>query len=436
MDIKQINKFVKSINEDYVFDEQIHGGFGEVLKVHHAALGYKRAIKTMDFDAANTNPHTIQNFQKECLVLASLGNGTNPNIVKIHNFEITKQPYFIDMEYVEGVSFAKYAKDYYLDLNEVRKFIKNIGGALAYCHNYKDEEKGLKYIIHNDLHSANIIRRESDEEYVLLDFGLSMQDGQLIRSSKRNTGWCEFMSPERCEMEQRGTSKEATPVWDIYSFGCLIFLALTGRAPFSLGIDCKNDIEVQLCHMSVDQYKPWKNIEKFHYEHYKKIKEAKPSANIGEYQEVPKWLIDIVEKCMDKDPKKRFHNAQELIDAFNNFDSQASVPYDIYMKECKLREYYENEFTNLQKKYTELEGAMGNIKNYQKKSIKRNWVVAIVVVIAFASNCMKAQTEYVYSSLSTTSITLSILAAIVVLGIVIYDTLKTGQSNKKSNKED
>lgn len=434
MDINQINKFVKDINEEYIFDEQIHGGFGEVFKVHHSTLGYKRAIKTLDFNAATPDQYTIQNFQKECLVLAALGTGTNPNIVKIHNFEITKQPYFIDMEYVEGDSFAEYAKENYLDFNEVRKFIKNIGGALAYCHNYKDEDNDLKFIIHNDLHSANIIRRNADEEYVLLDFGLSMQDGQIIRSSKRNAGWCEFMSPERCKMEQTGTSEEATPAWDVYSLGCLIFLALTGRPPFALGVDCKRDIDVQSCHMQVDQYKPWDKIEKFHQEHYNKIKETKPSDKIGAYQEVPLWLKEIIAKCMDIDPQKRFRNAQELLDTFDNFDSQKSVPYDIYMKEVELHEHYEKKFNKLQGQYTQLEGVLGNITRNQRQSISRNWIVAIVVALAFASNCMKVTGEY-DSTLEITSIILSILGALVLLGLVLYDTYKTGQFTNSSNKE-
>ena len=172
------------------------GSFGIVYFVRHKELKYIRAIKTLrvnnDAMSDDMKEHLKRDFIEECEKLMRLGNGHNPNIIQIHNCRVKVEPYYIEMDYVKGESFSSYAKNNFLPIEEVYHFIKNIAGALAYCHCFKDEEGHDRGVVHNDLHSGNIIRRSEDGEYVLLDFGLSIDNGRIIRSSKRKTGWCEL----------------------------------------------------------------------------------------------------------------------------------------------------------------------------------------------------------------------------------------------------
>lgn len=412
------------MNDNFELLKTIEGGFGTIDVVKHKSLSYVRAIKKLKIN--NPNEQLRRDFINECKTLSLLGTGLHPNIIKIYQFQIDNLPYYIEMDYVEGENFDKYAEKNFLSFNEVCRFIKNIAGALAYCHNYKDETGNLKSIVHNDLHSANIIKRKEDGEYILLDFGLAIENGDIIRSSKRSAGWCEFMSPERSLMELQGVSPDginkATPAWDIYSLGCLIFVALTGRAPFALGKTCATDYLVLQSHCDVDKLQPWKKIREYRHQHFVEL-------NIpGEYHDdIPgDWLINIVAKCLSKNASERYQNAQELLDDFNMYYYKQNISYDAYIEEQNRRKLIEEERDELVKYCNVLENEKIELKNRSNVPIKRTWIVSFVIVFALICNCvppLQANSPYI-TQITYLTYLISALASVVILGIAIYDTVK------------
>lgn len=403
------------------------GSFGIVYFVRHKELKYTRAIKTLrvnnDDMSDEIKEHLKRIFTEECEKLMRLGNGRNPNIIKIHKCRVDNDPYYIEMDYVKGESIGSYAKNNFLTIEEVYHFIKNIAGALAYCHCYKDEEGHDRGVVHNDLHSGNIIRRAEDGEYILLDFGLAIDNGRIIRSSMRRTGWCEFMSPERCDLDQHPSTSEfrkADTAWDVYSLGCLIFLALTGRAPFSIEYDGLIDDQVQNKHLEVDNEQPWENIKKYRESHFKKIY---PNKEFQDSQQCPVWLIKMIEKCMSGKADKRYPNAKVFWDIFEKTYNEKIVSLEFYDKSVEEIEKLRKDIADLQECNKQLLIEKGKI--VYKMPIKRNWMITFSILIALTTLCVPYFGKDANETIAPASIVLSILAALMLIGVTIYDTIVT-----------
>ena len=242
--------------EEYtLLDELGQGGYATVYKVRHNNLGYIRAIRVLNAIIAHgETDKTYQKFLEECKLLLRLGNGNHPNIVHIYQPLLKAQRAIVEMDFVDGKDLYHYLeeKHSFVEIKDVLRLLSDIGSALAYCHEdiYKfcmdkdedslrdDPEDGRKVlldnktkqrlinkyrVIHNDIHSGNIIRRE-DGSYVLLDFGLAIEGDSVVRSSRRKNGAPEFRAPEKWDNDSILTTQS-----DIYSFGVVLYEYLAGR---------------------------------------------------------------------------------------------------------------------------------------------------------------------------------------------------------------
>lgn len=410
------------------------GGFATVYKVQNTD-GIVRAFKTPKIPqnaSIEVKKKIKEDFRNECKNLLNLNNGhnSNQNIIKVYDCATEQEPLWLEMDYIEGMPFDKYAETHFLPIDEVFHFIANIAGALSYCHKFVDKDGIERCLIHNDLHSANIRYCQTNHDFILFDFGLSMKRGDRVRTSKRNVGWCEFMPPERCSMECDSDSpyKEtpATPAWDIYSFGCLIYLALTGQAPFS--IKDFTDTQISLRHIDVDSYKPWENIAELRKKHFYEIN---PDENYKD--DCPAWLIDMVKICMAREAQDRYQNAYEFMEVFTGFRKKQTAPYDDYIKLSKEAKELEKDRNQLQEDYKMLERKSTKMRSYLNKIISRNWFVAVVIVIAFVSNCMPyfGISENANISVKIASLVISILASAIIVGIAIYDSFVANSNNEQ-----
>jgi len=320
--------------EDYtLLDELGQGGYATVYKVRHNQLGYIRAIRVLNAIIAHgENDPTYQNFLQECRLLLRLGNGNHPNIVHIYQPLLKAQRAIVEMDYVDGQNLTNYLKknSQFVPVEEVLHLLQDISSALAYCHedifkfcmdrdeddlrsDPNDGQKILldeptrrrlinKYqVIHNDLHSANIIRRENGR-YTLLDFGLAIEGDSVIRSSRRKNGAPEFKSPEKWDNDSVLTTQS-----DIYSFGVVLYEMLAGTVPFVFDKNHSNSIvaEYNLCQAHCnDQPLPI----------YEKRKESFERANPGVAykKDYPDWLEQLILKCLEKKPEDRFSSGKEL----------------------------------------------------------------------------------------------------------------------------
>lgn len=308
------------------------GGFAEVFKVRHNQLGYVRAIRALSQIVDSEKTDIYRKFIQECKVLLRLGNGNHPNIIHIYRPYLKEQKAFVEMDYIDGCNIFDYVaiNGGFVEIDEIFQFTKEISSALSYCHHdiyeycmdadsdnlqtdpndgthfiidkKKEEELVQKYkVIHNDMHPGNVMRRKNGG-YVLLDFGLSIEGNSVVVSSKRTNGAIEYKAPEKWDKDI------ITEQSDIYGFGCILYMMLTGKPPFPAANPDSFSAQKDL--YEAHKYKTPPAIFELRMASFEK-KFHKPYQ-----QDYPNWLEEMVMKCLAKSPNERFSNGKELHDVF------------------------------------------------------------------------------------------------------------------------
>ena len=327
--------------EEYInLDELGQGSFATVILARHINLGYVRTLRVLkDLIVAprgSNDPkksEIYQKFLKECEKLLQLGNGCHPNIVRIYKPDLRQNKAFVEMDYVKGNNIHEFLEQNqnFVECEEVIRLATQISSALAYCHEdiYRfrmfpaedklpegcligsivdDAEKRKELIdtykiIHNDIHSGNIMRRE-DGNYILLDFGLSVEGKEIAPSSTRSHGGA--LISRAPELWDKGT--KPTEQSDIYSLGVVLYQCLTGRVPFPCDInELKDDYKAQAEMGKAHKETPPPPIEAIRKEFYEK---KYPGQTYK--RDYPQWLEDVIMKCLSKNPADRFKNGTEL----------------------------------------------------------------------------------------------------------------------------
>lgn len=307
------------------------GSNGTVYKVRHHEQGYIRAIKILNGYVEDKNSTKYESFIHEYRTLTLLGNCSHPNIVSVHKADLLENKAFYEMDFIDGTPLANYiAAKQFLPLEEVIKCCRDLLSAMKYCHvgvteylydreedniptDPKDGSKVLidqatrerliaKYgIVHNDIHSSNIIRNKYDGRYILLDFGISMQGGKAVRESGLGEGALAYSAPEKI------LDKKVPFHSDVYSIGVVLFEILAGRVPFPSKDAKGNDYSSKYMY-DFHSSSPVPSI-------FDLRKAAFESVNDQgkEYQkDYPDWLEKMIDKCLAKNPEDRFTNAEEI----------------------------------------------------------------------------------------------------------------------------
>ncbi|MDO4335843.1 MAG: protein kinase [Bacteroidales bacterium] len=159
-------------------------------------------------------------FLKEARNIARLD---HPGIIKIHAaFEENNTAYYV-MDYIEGMSLSDMVRQSG-PLSEWRAlyYIEKVAKALEYIHARK--------INHLDVKPANIMVRASDDNPILIDFGLSKQyDSEGNQTSTTPTGISHGYAP--MEQYTDGGVKEFSPQTDLYSLAATLYNILSGATP-------------------------------------------------------------------------------------------------------------------------------------------------------------------------------------------------------------
>jgi len=263
------------LSDRYEITEKIgSGGSADVYLANDLKLRRKVAIKVLSRFYASDRSFVVR-FKKEAQILAKLN---DPNIVSIFDWGQFDNSYFICMEYVEGLSLA--------EIIEKQGIIKPITAAkysIQICNALEVAHKNN--LIHRDIKPQNIIVT-SDGTVKITDFGIAKS---LLEDSTKTLnilGTSYYISPEQAQ------GKTLSYSTDLYSLGIVLYEMLTADVPFR----GENSIEISLKHINETPIKPSILV-----------------------PEIPKQIDQIVMKCLNKDPDKRYESASELKSDLINF---------------------------------------------------------------------------------------------------------------------
>ncbi len=162
------------------------------------------------------SPDALYRFKAEFRALQDL---RHPNVVELGELIELDGSWFFTMELVDGEDFLAHVRprDGALDLRRLREVLAQLAVGVGAIH-----EAGL---VHRDLKPSNI-RIDAEGRLVILDFGLVAATVAGNPLSDTVVGTAAYMAPEQA------ASKPIGPPADWYSFGVLLYEALTGTLPF------------------------------------------------------------------------------------------------------------------------------------------------------------------------------------------------------------
>jgi serine/threonine protein kinase len=285
------------------------GGMGEVYLAQDSKLDRKVALKILPAEVAS-NQDRMRRFVQEAKAAAALN---HPNIAHIYEIAEHDGVHFIAMEFVDGVTLREKIHRERTELRKLLRYLQHVAEGLAKAH--------AAGIVHRDLKPDNIMITR-DGYAKILDFGLAklidpqsspgaagvtgeaataMMPAQPLSAAGTVMGTVGYMSPEQAQgktVDQRS---------DIFSFGCILYEAATGRRPF------EGDSAIDTLHKII--YAPAPPIADFN-----------PAA--------PADLQRIVRRCLAKDPEKRRQTIRDVANDLEDLrremesevDAECSVP--------------------------------------------------------------------------------------------------------------
>ncbi|MEY9888097.1 serine/threonine protein kinase/WD40 repeat protein [Catenulispora sp. MAP5-51] len=244
------------------------GGMGEVWRAHDARIGRDVAVKIVT--AGGLTGEALARFDREARII---GNLSGPSIVTVHDYGHDEYagetvPYLV-MELVAGRTIAdRIRTDGPTSPRTALDWAVQICEALTVAHTAK--------VIHRDIKPSNVMVSDAGAVKVL-DFGIArfvgdLQTGTDLTATGMVVGSAEYMSPEQAQ----GGALDARS--DLYSLGCLLHFALTGRGPF----EADTPLSVALLHVS-----------------------RTPEAPSRYRQGIPAAVDDLVLTLLAKDPQDR-----------------------------------------------------------------------------------------------------------------------------------
>jgi serine/threonine protein kinase len=203
-----------------IIDSIGQGGMGQVFKAQHATLGRIVAVKVLP--RYKCTPEAIDNFRREIRALSSLD---HPKLVSAMDAGEDGSVHYLVTEFVPGLDLRKLVRrEGPLGMSAAASIICQVAEGLEYAH--------TQGIIHRDVKPGNVLVAP-DGQAKLSDLGLA---GPLAGEPETDprygkiVGTADYLSPDHVH-----NPRNPTPAWDIYSLGCTLYYAVTGKVPFPGG---------------------------------------------------------------------------------------------------------------------------------------------------------------------------------------------------------
>ncbi|MFZ5805506.1 MAG: protein kinase domain-containing protein [Acidobacteriota bacterium] len=260
------------------------GGMGTVYLAYDPELSRHVAIKGLGTGQAT--PERRERLRREARAAAAL---THPNIAQIYDVITQQEQDFVVMEWVEGQTLAELVDSGPLSPGEVARLGAQKARALAFAHR--------RGIIHRDVKCENVIITPEGIAKVL-DFGLAQIQGlpqdQRLTQEGLVVGTSRAMSPEQA------MGKPLDHRSDIFSLGSLLYEAATGQPAFA------GETILETMHrVARAEYVP--------------LREAAPH--------LPRELVEVIERCLERDPNRRFQDATEIAHALAGVSQTLGTAY-------------------------------------------------------------------------------------------------------------
>ena len=271
----------KTVSHYLILEKLGAGGMGVVFKARDTTLGRFVALKFLPESVTELpgDSQALERFKREARAASAID---HPNICTIHEIgEYENQPFLV-MQLLEGQTLNQYISGKPLPMTEFLDKAVHLADALQAAHS--------KGILHRDIKPANIFIT-STGQVKLLDFGVAkVMRGRRNEESAPSEfltgpgiamGTAAYMSPEQA----RGEELDARA--DLFSFGAVLYEMATGQPAFP-GKTTPVIFDAILNQAPV-----------------------RPSLlNAGLHPEVER----IIDKALEKDPKRRYQTASELRD--------------------------------------------------------------------------------------------------------------------------
>ena len=194
-----------------------------------------------------------------------------------------ERPYYV-MEYLEGGSLADRLEHRTFSPEETADFMQQIAEGLAFLHS--------KAILHCDLKPANVLL-DSGGQVRLADFGQARADGE----GGPAVGTFFYMPPEQANLSARPDVRS-----DLYALGAVAYAMLTGRPPYA-----SEEASRALASSSslTDRIERYREL----------IENTPPPTAHRKVSGTGRALVEIIDRCMAKDPGDRYRNAQQVLGA-------------------------------------------------------------------------------------------------------------------------
>ena len=261
------------------------GGMGVVYLATDTTLGRQVAIKILPSEFTH-DEQRLRRFNQEARAASALN---HPNILTIHQVGEADGHFFIATEFIDGQSLRERIEaSGKLAVADALNIATQVASALAAAH-----EAG---IIHRDIKPENVMIRR-DGYAKVLDFGLAKltQADSVERQSDETmsgvvVGTTHYLSPEQA------TGGKADARSDIFSFGTMLYEMIAGRRPF-------------------ERDTPMATVTAILTE-----EPASPGPT------VPTALANVIQRCLRKDPTRRFQTMADVKAALEDAKDQEATP--------------------------------------------------------------------------------------------------------------